>query len=604
MSPTKFSHNPKAILSKSYAHIARYKALLLLVVLCVGIGVAFIYSNSAQPDVDTATQTQRLNLSKHAFWDDPAYDEEDMNDFFLMVCGKRQSETYDRLMTIFSDETSVKQIDSLLHIINRMDDFPYKAFVQVLAYERTLLKSTLDELTPDFIHNCVDNIYVAASGSYTCPQAMFFSCWGRAMDAYARQHQTDSVLVEASRMLTVCRQNNIPFGVIEAYVALGTCLETVKDYRGAIQQYEVAIAHYEKFYDEKFGKEWRSDFENYEETNMAYSNMKVNNDICCLLSDDTLSIARDTAFLHDLLQSEAITYDEDSYSRICFLLADYNDQRGDGVRYAYYMKRLADYFDEHDINIESKDNDNKESLCYYYRGLVRHHLRHHQPDKVIRYINIMPEAFSDSTTSYMPDALMQQGKYAEASRRYKSIVDYCFQQLNGRNRNTLSSLSSGIGEEAHQMQMMQAQLHNQQTRIMYNTILIFVFTIMIVGLAYFLYRQHRLNRELSQAVEAEERARHVKDIFLKNMTHEFHTPLNAIYGFSQILADPSFPVDEESTREMATEMVKSSEHITRLIDNIVEVTDKLADLDYLEEVESILKQNNIEQSDIEQSNIV
>ena len=82
---------------------------------------------------------------------------------------------------------------------------------------------------------------------------------------------------------------------------------------------------------------------------------------------------------------------------------------------------------------------------------------------------------------------------------------------------------------------------------------------------------------------------------MKNMTHEFHTPLNALQGFSQILADPDFPIDEESTREMAGEMVKAAEHMTRLLDNILEVTEKLSQLDHLEEVESIIKENTTEE---------
>ena len=90
---------------------------------------------------------------------------------------------------------------------------------------------------------------------------------------------------------------------------------------------------------------------------------------------------------------------------------------------------------------------------------------------------MMPETFCDSTTSYLPEALLLQGRYKEAAELFKATTGYYYSQLNGRNRNLLQSMASKLGDEDHQMQIMQEQLKNQQTRILYNTILIFIFLI-------------------------------------------------------------------------------------------------------------------------------
>ena len=54
-------------------------------------------------------------------------------------------------------------------------------------------------------------------------------------------------------------------------------------------------------------------------------------------------------------------------------------------------------------------------------------------------------------------------------------------------------------------------------------------------------------QELIKAKENAEASDRLKTAFMNNVSHEIRTPLNGILGFSQILADPEFPVEEKET---------------------------------------------------------
>lgn len=109
----------------------------------------------------------------------------------------------------------------------------------------------------------------------------------------------------------------------------------------------------------------------------------------------------------------------------------------------------------------------------------------------------------------------------------------------------------------------------------------------------------RKNRALMRANKVAEEARnfaekesHLKTIFLENLSHEIRTPLNQIYGFAQVMADEGMPLTEEEMKEMSKLICDGSAHLTRVIDNIGEVTEKLSKLTKLEDVESVLKSGN------------
>lgn len=99
----------------------------------------------------------------------------------------------------------------------------------------------------------------------------------------------------------------------------------------------------------------------------------------------------------------------------------------------------------------------------------------------------------------------------------------------------------------------------------------------------------KASREAEEARRFAENESNMKSVFLKNLSHEIRTPLNQIYGFAQLLSDESLPLEPEERKEMVKAINDSSAHLTRIIDNAGEVTEKLSGLTKLEDVESVMK---------------
>ncbi|MBD5779284.1 hypothetical protein IEN85_07245 [Pelagicoccus sp. NFK12] len=76
--------------------------------------------------------------------------------------------------------------------------------------------------------------------------------------------------------------------------------------------------------------------------------------------------------------------------------------------------------------------------------------------------------------------------------------------------------------------------------------------------------------ELVVAKERAEEADRLKTAFLENISHEIRTPMNAIMGFVNILRTSD--VDEEEEKEYLSIVEQNGETLTRLIDDIIELS--------------------------------
>ena len=83
----------------------------------------------------------------------------------------------------------------------------------------------------------------------------------------------------------------------------------------------------------------------------------------------------------------------------------------------------------------------------------------------------------------------------------------------------------------------------------------------------------RKNYDLAGAVARAEAANHAKSEFLANMSHELRTPLNAIHGFAEMMRDEVFgPLENERYRSYAGDISSSSEHLIKVISDILDLS--------------------------------
>lgn len=77
---------------------------------------------------------------------------------------------------------------------------------------------------------------------------------------------------------------------------------------------------------------------------------------------------------------------------------------------------------------------------------------------------------------------------------------------------------------------------------------------------------------LKEAKEAAERANAAKSKFLAVLSHELRSPLNAVIGFSEIIAEQSFgPISVPKYADYAREIRDSSKHLLALIDDMLDI---------------------------------
>lgn len=80
----------------------------------------------------------------------------------------------------------------------------------------------------------------------------------------------------------------------------------------------------------------------------------------------------------------------------------------------------------------------------------------------------------------------------------------------------------------------------------------------------------KINKKLRLAKSAAEKSNQAKSVFLASMSHELRTPLNSILGYTQLM-ETKIDKDEHPHKEYLSRVLKSGEHLLRLIDEILDL---------------------------------
>ena len=94
----------------------------------------------------------------------------------------------------------------------------------------------------------------------------------------------------------------------------------------------------------------------------------------------------------------------------------------------------------------------------------------------------------------------------------------------------------------------------------------------IIGINYDITELKETEAELIQARDKAEMMDRLKSAFLANMSHEIRTPLNAIVGFSDVIGSTYDELSEEERADFVRLISINSEHLVRLIDDILDLS--------------------------------
>ncbi len=84
--------------------------------------------------------------------------------------------------------------------------------------------------------------------------------------------------------------------------------------------------------------------------------------------------------------------------------------------------------------------------------------------------------------------------------------------------------------------------------------------------------QNRLNLQLAESNRRLMEALYIKSDFLTNMNHEFHTPLNSVIGFSEVLQRQEFGAINQKQQEYVSYIISSGKRLLTLIDGVLDLS--------------------------------
>lgn len=144
--------------------------------------------------------------------------------------------------------------------------------------------------------------------------------------------------------------------------------------------------------------------------------------------------------------------------------------------------------------------------------------------------------------------------------------------------------SNDMNKQANALQYQKEQLALRLQLIFISI----VFSLILLGILYFLIRYYRRNcrlknelicekdsllaseKLLQEAKEDAEDANSKKTAFIANISHEVRTPLNAIVGFSELLAEEN--INEDDKKEFALTISRNSEVLMTLVNDVLDLS--------------------------------
>lgn len=156
-------------------------------------------------------------------------------------------------------------------------------------------------------------------------------------------------------------------------------------------------------------------------------------------------------------------------------------------------------------------------------------------------------------------------------------------KLRANARDSLNSdmLFDNLNEINVEMNVAKMKQEAAESRARYSIILIGLLLLVILFLVFWILARRRArkqliekNNQLETALGMAEEANRMKASFIRNVTHEIRTPLNAISGFTQLLNNPNFELNEEEKESMTNTIKQNVDDITQIVDEILQVADK------------------------------
>lgn len=171
------------------------------------------------------------------------------------------------------------------------------------------------------------------------------------------------------------------------------------------------------------------------------------------------------------------------------------------------------------------------------------------------------------------DLLLKMGRKEEAYKQYGAVYSYIKSAFEKNYPKEIDQLTT-------RFQADQLTYQNERDRLFSYRLYLGGIVVCTLFLLLFLYLSWRKIFRLKESkcsqekmIQKAERAIQKKNMFLSNMSHEVRTPLNAIVGFSAVLASEDDSFDEDSRKEFCEIIKVNSFQLLKLINDILDFSD-------------------------------
>lgn len=444
---------------------------------------------------------------------------------------------------------TVELVDSALAVVNRSDEPAkligvYTDYYMYYKYQTDLHKmeyylSKLKEVSYNFEDYKV-----------------YFQLWNDILQFYNIRGSSEYVRLEALRMREEAQQLNYQIGVGYSYLVMARALNCIKKYDEAVDMYRKVLEN--------------------NEIELTTRSM-VHSEIATLYLDDgkpeksLAELDMQRVVLEQIVAGDSSRrklYSDNLLELVLSYCAAYNELKNE-QELLKYLKEAKQYF-RPNCFISNYINYHLYWGCYY--GMKQ------RWDECFKEYDIALAHFDDSQPLYERKVRRMKGRTLIAAGRHQEAAEH-FKQLvlmgDTINKNMLAS-----HEKVNQTNFLirSALLEKEQSEKYYNwliigLILMLTFAMIVVVRRARLVRQllRQSERKTRAAMQMAEDANKLKEVFLRNITHEIRIPLNTVVGFSELLA-ADIELTPEQIEEYSSAIKKNAKRLSQLIVDVLDLS--------------------------------
>ena len=239
----------------------------------------------------------------------------------------------------------------------------------------------------------------------------------------------------------------------------------------------------------------------------------------------------------------------------------------DTLRCEYHKAKLAAYDQDIEAYEKSKDYCLKDLFALSKISSSAEHMF-----KIIDTLVYSASPNPQADVTPMKDHLREVKYVANIAENYgykdlafdieKNLVSLHEAQISKANQSRITEYDARLGNDLLSARVEEEILRSQRAA---HAVMYLIIAILAGVLIFSLFHI----RSLKEANEKVRLADAAKTRFVQNMSHEVRTPLNAIVGFSQLLALPDGTFPEEEKEEFSSHIVNNTKMLTMLLDDIL-----------------------------------